>query len=84
MTLRYSSAGARDGQYVPDLRNIDIRDCTFATLTKAPIFIEGYDEKIQISDVTIADCVFEKAASKSRISNAVRVNLVNVRGSGLE
>jgi polygalacturonase len=84
MTLRYSAGGTRDGDAVPIVRNINIRDCTFATLTQAPIFIEGYSEAIKISDVNITDCVFEKAASKSTITNAVRINLVNVRGSGLE
>lgn len=85
MTLRYSSAGARDGQYIPDVQNIDIRDCTFANLTKQPIFIEGYDEKIKISDVTIANCVFEAAKEKgTTITNAVNIHLINNSGAGLE
>jgi polygalacturonase len=85
MTLRYSSAGARDGQYIPDLRNVDIRDCTFANLTKQPIFIEGYDEKIKISDVTIANCVFHQAKTKgTTITNAVNIHLINNSGAGLK
>jgi polygalacturonase len=85
MTLRYSSAGARDGEYTPDLRNIDIRDCSFANLTKQPIFIEGYDDKIKISDVTIANCVFEQAQTKGMtITNAVNIHLINNSGAGLE
>jgi polygalacturonase len=84
MTLRYSSAGARDGDAIPIVRNIDIRDCTFATLTKAPIFIEGYSEAIKITDVTIADCTFDQFKSKSTITNADRINIVNVKGSGLD
>jgi polygalacturonase len=84
MTMRYSSAGARDGDAIPVVRNIVIRDCTFATLTRAPIFIEGYSEAIKITDVTIVNCTFEQAASRSTITNAVRINLVNVQGGGLE
>jgi polygalacturonase len=84
MTLRYGSSGARDGNNIPVMRNIDIRDCTFATLTKAPIFIEGYSEAIKIDHVTIADCTFEKAGNKSTITNADHVKLFNVGGGGVE
>jgi polygalacturonase len=84
MTMRYSSAGARDGDAIPVISDINIRDCTFANLTRAPIFIEGYSEAIKVNDVTIADCVFGKAARQSTITNAVRINLVNVQGSGLD
>lgn len=54
MTLCYLSAGAHDGGHVPVVRDVDIRNCTFATLAKAPIFIEGYSEAIKINEVTIA------------------------------
>lgn len=84
MTMRYGSSGAREGNTVPIVRDIDIRDCTFENLTRAPIFIEGYSDQIQISDVTIADCFFEKAESNSTITNAVRVNVVNVQGAGFD
>ena len=46
MTLRYSSAGALEGEYTPEIKDIDIRNCTFANLTKQPIFIEGYSDAI--------------------------------------
>ena len=85
MTLRYSAAGARDGQYIPELANINIRDCSFANLTKQPIFIEGYDEKIQISGVTIANCNFLQAKTLgATITNAVDVHLINNHGGGLD
>lgn len=85
MTLRYGSAGARDGDYIPDMGDIDIRNCTFANLTKQPIFIEGYDNKIKIVDVTVADCVFEKAQTKGvTVTNAVDIHLINNSGAGLE
>jgi polygalacturonase len=81
MTLRYSSAGARDGQYIPEMKNINIRNCTFANLTKQPIFIEGYDEKIKISGVTIADCTFASAKNRGiTLTNAVDIHLVNNQG----
>jgi polygalacturonase len=79
MTLRYSSAGARDGQYTPEMSNIDIRDCTFGRLSKQPIFIEGYDGKIKITDVTIADCTFQNAADRNTITNADRIHLAGNR-----
>jgi polygalacturonase len=77
MTLRYASAGARDGQYTPEMGNIDIRDCTFAKLTRQPIFIEGYDEKIQITGVTIANCTFQSAADQNTITNASDIHLLD-------
>ena len=85
MTLRYASAGARDGQYVPELANINIRDCSFANLTKQAIFIEGYDEKIPVSGVTISNCTFLKAKIPGAfITNAVNYRLVNNHGVGLD
>jgi len=77
MTLRYASAGARDGQYTPEMENIDIRDCTFANLTRQAIFIEGYDEKIKITGVTIANCTFQSAADQNTITNASDIHLLD-------
>jgi hypothetical protein len=60
-------------------------DSISLTIIKQPIFIEGYDEKIKISDVTIANCVFEKAQTKGMtITNAVNIHLINNSGAGLE
>jgi polygalacturonase len=84
MTLRYGSSGARDGDAIPVMRNIDIRNSTFETLTKQPIFIEGYSASIPITDVTIADCIFVKSEAKSFITNANRIFLTSVKGSGLD
>ena len=58
------------------MSNIDIRDCTFGKLTKKPILIEGYDGRIKISDVTIANCVFQSAKDKNTITNAVDIHLL--------
>jgi polygalacturonase len=84
MTLRYGSSGAREGNEKPRMRNIDIRDSSFETLTKSPIFIEGWSETIQITDVTIANCTFDSAKTPSVITNASRVSLIGVKGSGLQ
>ena len=79
MTLRYSSAGALEGAYTPEMGNIDIRDCTFARLTKQPIFIEGYNEKIKITGVTIAHCAFQSAGDRNTITNASNIHLLDNR-----
>ena len=79
MTLRYGGAGALEGPYTPEMGNIDIRDCTFANLTKQPIFIEGHDDKIKITDVTIANCVFQSDADRNTITNAERIQLAGNR-----
>ena len=42
MTLRYGSSGAMNGDAVPKIHDVHIQDCTFSSLTKRPIFIEGW------------------------------------------
>ena len=84
LTQRYGGNGAKDGSEKPPVHNIDIRDSQFATLTKAPIFIEGWSADLRITDITIADCVFEKTKSKSVVTNASRIFLSGVKNSGLE
>ena len=84
MTQRYGSNGASDGTEKPPIKDIDIRNCTFATLTKSPIFIEGYSDDLKITDITIADCAFEKTKKPSVVTNAARIFLSNVKNSGLE
>ena len=73
MTLRYSSSGAMEGETVPVIRDVDIRDSTFKTLTKQPIFIEGWSQSAPIRNVSIIDCHFLHAAEKSFITNAVDI-----------
>jgi polygalacturonase len=80
LTLRYGAGGRRDGDSPPVMRHIDIRNCTFGTLTKGPIFIEGYSAANPITDVTIADCVFESAKKSCVINNADRIALLGVAG----
>jgi polygalacturonase len=73
MTLRYGSSGAMDGEAIPVIRNIDIRDTTFHQLLKQPIFIQGWSESAPISDVSIVDCRFLHAAKKNYITNATDI-----------
>ena len=84
LTQRYGGNGAREGSEKPPVRHIDIRDSTFATLTKGPIFIEGWSDELQITDVTIADCVFAEGKGRSVITNASRIFLHGVKNSGLK
>jgi len=84
MTMRYASSGARDGKSMPVVRNIDIRNSTFAHLTQQGIFIEGYSEKARITDVTIANCSFAAAPAANMITNASRVYVIGTHGSGRE
>ncbi len=76
MTMRYASSGATEGNSMPRVRNIDIRDCTFATLTRQPIFIEGWSPSAPITDVTIANCRFPDGAPPNTITNAARIRLI--------
>jgi polygalacturonase len=80
ITMRYGSSGTSTGDAIPCVRNIDIRDCTFANLTKKALFIEGLSEQDRVTDVSIINCTAEKSASPSTITNAVRVNLSGCKG----
>ena len=84
MTLRYGGNGAIEGESIPRVRNIDIRDSKFANLTKGPIFIEGWSPEAQITDVTVANCELActKKNATNTITNAARINLVNVKVNG--
>jgi polygalacturonase len=84
MTMRYASSGARDGDSIPIVRNIDIRDSTFSNLTKQAVFIEGYSDSVQITDVTIANCTFLAVSGPSLVINASRIDFSGSHGIGLE
>lgn len=73
MTLRYGSSGAINGDAVPVIRNIDIRNTTFKKLTKRPVFIEGWSESAPISNVSIINCRFPQAPEKSYVTNATDI-----------
>lgn len=84
MTLRYGSSGAIEGKSTPIIRNVDIQNCTFANLTKQPIFLQGWSSADEITDVRISNCRFLQSAEKSSITDATRIYLPGTEGSGLE
>jgi len=77
MTMKYASSGLSQGDAIPVVHNIDIRDCSFGTLTKQPIVIEGWSPAAQITDVTIANCKFPTNASANTITNATSISIYN-------
>ena len=77
MTMRYASSGAQDGDAIPIVRDIDIRDCSFEKLTQQPNVIEGWSAAAQITDVTIANCRFPVGAAANTITNVARIHLIN-------
>jgi len=81
LTMRYS--GTTAGTATPALNHIDIRDCTFEKLLKQPVVVEGFSDTVRITDVTIANCVFQNAPGLSLVTNASRVFVNGGRGSGL-
>lgn len=81
MTLRYALGSSSGRSHPPTMRNIDIRNSKFGTLTKQPIFIEGYSATNLITDVTIANCTFEPNQHGTTITNAARMNFINVSGA---
>ena len=81
MTMRYfSSSPANSGVFIPLLRNIDIRDCAFAGLSTAGIFLQGINGSNQITDINIVNCRFGNPTNS--FSNTNRINLVNNRDGG--
>lgn len=79
MTLRYTSSGAKEGEFIPVVRDIDIRNCRFESLSKQAIFIEGLSDEAQITDVTIAECTFPKLITPNKITDTARIHLLDNR-----
>ena len=75
MTRRYRSSGTKIGDSIPVVHNVDIRDCSFAALSKQPIVIEGWSPTAQITDVTITNCKFPANESDNTITTAARINI---------
>lgn len=83
MTLRYGSSGAMNGDAIPKIHDVHIQDCTFSSLTKRPIFIEGWSPENRITDVSILSCNFLQASQDSVITNASNIDLSNTQGARL-
>jgi polygalacturonase len=75
LTMRYASSGAKDGEAIPYVRQIDIRDCTFEKLTKNAVVVEGWSPAARITDVTIQNCRFPEMANPYVITNAARIQI---------
>jgi hypothetical protein len=73
--MRYASSGAKDGEAIPYVRQIDIRDCTFEKLTKNAVVVEGWSPAARITDVTIQNCRFPEMANPYVITNAARIQI---------
>ena len=81
ITMRYASSGAKDGDAMPRVQDIDIRDCSFARLTKQAVVIEGWSPSATVSNVTVANCQFMNVAQpEPTITNAVSIHLLGNRG----
>ena len=79
MTLRYFGREVKDAKFIPEMRDIDIRDCKFDRLLDQAVFIEGYSPKSQISDVTVTNCEFPAGLKENTVTNAVRIQLTGNR-----
>jgi polygalacturonase len=80
ITKRYGSGITKDGDTDPAVRNIDIRDSKFGTLTKGAIFVQGFSAEKIVTDVHIENCIFQPMKAAVTITNAARVNIVNCTG----
>lgn len=80
MTLRYGSSGAIDGDSVPVIRDVDIRNIKFKKLTAQPVYIQGWSPENTINHITIADCRFLEAAKKSFVTNATDISFDSSTG----
>ncbi len=77
ITMRYGGSGESNGDAMPRVDQIDIRDCVFHQLTQRGIVVEGWSPEAMVSDVIIAGCEFDSAVLPNSITNAARINLLN-------
>jgi polygalacturonase len=77
MTMRYFSKEVKAADHIAAVENIDIRNCIFQTITKQPVFIEGWSPEAQITDVTVANCTFPAGAPPNTITNASRIHMLD-------
>jgi hypothetical protein len=75
LTMRYPGSGATDGNVMPVVRNIDIRNCVFDRLVKQPVVVEGWSPDNRITDVNISGCRFPADAGANTITNADRITV---------
>ena len=80
ITKRYGAGVTKDGDTDPAVRNIEIRNSKFGTLTKGAIFVQGFSPDKIVTDVRIEGCEFQPMKNAVTITNAARVNIVNCTG----
>jgi len=80
ITKRYGAGITKDGDTDPAVRNIDIRDSKFETLTKGAIFVQGFSAEKLVTDVRIEHCDFQPVKNPVTITNAARIEIVNCSG----
>lgn len=80
ITKRYGAGVTKDGDTDPAVRNIDIRNSRFGTLTKGAIFVQGFSPEKIVTDVRIKHCDFQPMKNPVTITNAARVEIVDCSG----
>ena len=80
ITKRYGAGVTKDGDTDPAIKNIEIRNSKFGRLTKGAIFVQGFSADKIVTDVLVADCVFEPMKNAVTITNAARVEIRNCTG----
>lgn len=80
ITKRYGAGVTKDGDTDPAVRNIEIRDSKFGTLTKGAIFVQGFSPEKVVADVRIEGCEFQPGKNSVTITNALRIEVRGCTG----
>ena len=78
ITMQYEDVSV--GETIPDIRDIRIQNVKFETLTSAPLFVQGLSEKVQVSNVIVAGCIFPNTKKQSEITFSDNVLAVDTTG----
>jgi hypothetical protein len=70
------------GTNYPVIKNIDIRDCAFVSLSSRPIYMRGINSTFRVTDVNIVNCRFPDSAAANFFQNTNNINRINNRGGG--
>ncbi len=80
ITKKYGAGVTKDGDTDPAVRNIEISNSKFGTLTKGAIFVQGFSADKIVTDVRIENCEFQPMKNGVTITNAARVEIVGCAG----
>lgn len=81
VTLKYEPKEPCVRNFPPVVRNVTLENVT-SNKSKYGIFIEGLDNSVNISDITLRDCNFSGVEQGTSITGAERVKLENVLING--